>query len=955
MASLTEHETRQKLVNTKLKEAKWPICEKKGEVRYGTACTEIPVDGLQNTATGEGFIDNVLYSDDGKPIAIIESKRTSISPEAGRVQVNDYADALEKKYGFRPIIYMTNGKYIKIDDGIFPTREIQGFHKKDEILRLLNKRNISLDRKGLTSSIANRPYQIEAINKVFENWAKKKSRSLLVLATGTGKTRVACAIAKIILDLGYAYRILFLADQKNLVTQAMEETFTKYLPEYPMAKMIEGNWEGAKDARIVFSTYQSMRNAVNDVSNTEFGIGHFDVIIPDEVHRSIFNKYGELFTYFDALMLGLTATPKDEVEKNTYKVFNIDNNEPTYDYSLVKAVKDGYLRYYRALDRTPEILKMGLKYDELSDEEKEQYEELFADADGNIPEEIDGKMFYGTIINEGTIKAVLNTLFEEGIKTQDGKLGKTIIFAKDHKHAEVILKVFREQYPELCVTKSGDSGVEYCTIIDSQIKYNERLQRSFKTDDKIRVVISVDMMDTGVDIPEVVNLVFFKRVLSKTKFNQMIGRGTRRCEDEEVISPDENYFERKSNDGEKKAYNDKQGFLIFDICGNFEFFSIDTDSPAAPAKVLTNYQKKYKEMVSLYASMSRNVDHLTDKEYQFYTRLGNELWTKVDELNDNYLSVRNASEIVAHFKDKKSWGAITEEEQKDLNNVISYLVSEPIETKSALFVDRVFYQRMSSIFSKSKKDAWSSSDAIYKLAKSLRAKSQIDDVLRHSDDLKYLTSQEFIEERDIEKIDSLREIVKELSKYVDLNTMKRIITDFEDKIKSTEDAPEKLIDFNFTVDDFKTPEEKLKFYILNHLENPFISKVRGLEPLDESDYAFIEKEFKNVLDNEEEYSSLFVNNESLSIFVRKHVEPTQEAKEAFEMDCYNNGIRTESDSDDKRKLPYAKQLLRSVFKNGYLNRLDLLQGPLCFDKRLTSTEIQWLIKRIAEFAPILEV
>lgn len=500
--SKSEKETRLQLIDPKLKKAGWDVLYQKHIVEKNKACIETPVVGMPKTSenpTGNGFVDYVLFGDDGKPLALIEAKKSIINEETGKVQACLYADALEKKYGLRPIIYYTNGYTIKIIDGVYPPREVFGFHKKDELEYLTQKRNFKLEDKNVDATICGRYYQKDAIDEILKHLENKHSRSLIVLATGTGKTRVSCAISDIFLRNNYVKRILFLADRKNLVKQAKEETFEKFLPTVPMFVIVDGQKEGDESqARIVFSTYQSMLSIIKDTEKNPYGIGHFDLIIVDEAHRSLFNKYAEIFTYFDSLMIGLTATPRNDIHKSTYKVFNLDDGIPNYEYDVVKGVKDGYLTYYRALDRTPDILKNGVTYENLSEDEKEQYEELFTDDDGTIPEKIEGKEFYSIITNKDTIREVLKDLMEEGLKVNNGDiLGKTIIFARDHRHALLIQEEFRSMYPELYNTKSPN-GADFCVIIDNKIKYNEVLQREFKNGQKIRIVISVDMMDTVV-------------------------------------------------------------------------------------------------------------------------------------------------------------------------------------------------------------------------------------------------------------------------------------------------------------------------------------------------------------------------------------------------------------------------------------------------------------------------
>lgn len=372
-----EKETREQIIDPKLVQAGWDVLKIRNVIEKDKACIETPVKGMPISAdnsTGKGYVDYTLFGDDGKPLALIEAKKAVVNEEQGRVQACLYADCLEKQYGIRPVIYYTDGYSISMIDGVYPPRRVFGFHRKDELEYVIQRRSRHITDSQPKPEICNRYYQKDAIREVIRHLENRHSRSLIVLATGTGKTRVSCAISDIFIRNNYAKRILFLADRKNLVKQAKEDTFEKFLPKVPMAMILEGKVQGSKEARIIFSTYQSMLSIIKDTSKCPYGVGHFDLIIVDEAHRSLFNKYAEIFDYFDALMIGLTATPRNDIHKSTYRVFDLDNQEPNYEYDLVKAVKDGFLTYYRALDRTPDILKNGLTYEELSEEDKEQYE-----------------------------------------------------------------------------------------------------------------------------------------------------------------------------------------------------------------------------------------------------------------------------------------------------------------------------------------------------------------------------------------------------------------------------------------------------------------------------------------------------------------------------------------------------------------------------------------------------
>lgn len=335
-----EKETRIKLINPKLRLAGWTVLTENGVIAPNKACIEIPVSGMPITSEnprGNGFADYVLFGDDGKPLAVVEAKKSSVDPDMGKVQACLYADRLEAKYGVKPIIYYTNGYDLFIIDGVYAQgRKIFGFHTKDELEFLIAKRNIELKDTKVNSNICGgeRYYQEEAVNNVVNHIKSKHTRSLIVLATGTGKTRVSCALSDIFLRNNYVKRILFLADRKNLVRQAKEETFEKYLSQYPMASIVDGHKEGDESkARIVFSTYQSMLSIIKNIETCPYGVGYFDLIIVDEAHRSLFNKYGEIFDYFDSLMIGLTATPRSDIHKSTYKVFRLENSFKLINFS----------------------------------------------------------------------------------------------------------------------------------------------------------------------------------------------------------------------------------------------------------------------------------------------------------------------------------------------------------------------------------------------------------------------------------------------------------------------------------------------------------------------------------------------------------------------------------------------------------------------------------------------
>ncbi len=538
---ISEFETRKRYIDVELKLSGWSFNK--------DIIEEVEVNGMPND-TGLGYVDYVLYGDNGKPIAVVEAKRTSKDPKVGQQQAKLYADCLEKQYNQRPVIFFTNGfeTYIWDDYNGYSERRVYGFYKKSELQLLIDRRSskLSLDRIEIKDEISNRYYQKEAIKNVCEALERRQRKMLLVCATGTGKTRTAISLVDVLSRHNWIKNVLFLADRKALVRQA-KNNFSKLLPNLALCNLLD-NKDNPEESRMVFSTYPTMMNAIDDTKSKDgkklFTPRHFDLIIIDESHRSIYKKFKAIFEYFDACLIGLTATPKDEIDKNTYTIFDLENGVPTYAYEYEKAVEDGYLVDYTTVEVKSKIMEEGIKYDELSEEEKEAFEDTF-DDDENIDKEIGNTAVNEWLFNANTIDLVLNKLMNEGLRVEGGeKIGKTIIFAKNSKHAKAIVDRFNTIYPEY--------GGNFAKVIDYSTNYVDTLIDDFSDKDKLpQIAVSVDMLDTGIDIPEILNLVFFKKVRSKTKFWQMIGRGTRLCENLLGLG------------------YDKEKFLIFDFCNNY--------------------------------------------------------------------------------------------------------------------------------------------------------------------------------------------------------------------------------------------------------------------------------------------------------------------------------------------------------------------------------------------------
>ncbi len=642
-----EDTTRKMYIDTLLREAGWDP--------FGFNVPEYEVKNCMPQANGNngtGKVDYVLWGDDGKPLAVVEAKRTSRDPRVGQHQAKCYADCLQKEFGQRPVIFYSNGFQSWMwDDLNYAPREVFGFYSKDELQTLIQRRTFkkSLASQTINNSITDRYYQVEAIRKVSEALESNHREALLIMATGTGKTRVSASIIDLLSKANWVKRVLFLADRNALIHQA-KTNLNDYLPNLPAVDLTrEKEDEGS---RIVFSTYQTMINMIDgeaDGENRFYGVGHFDLIIFDEIHRSVYNRYKAIFKYFDGLRIGLTATPKSEADRDTYALFNMQPNNPTYAYELDQAVSDGYLVPPKAISVPIKFQRSGIRYAELSDDEKIKYEEQFTDPlTGEFPDEIDAAALNNWLFNTDTVDKAIGHVMQNGIKVEGGdKLGKTIIFARSHKHAKFIEERFNLQYPQY-------KG-EFMKVIDHHEEYRYDLLNKFKGKDKMpQIAVTVDMLDTGIDVPEVANLVFFKPVRSSSKFWQMIGRGTRLCND--LFGPGMN----------------KKEFVIFDFCENFEFFDNKPKGvEGASGKSLSQRLFEIRLKLSFILLQDESAEL---KEYGKTILQG--LIEQTQALNTQSFLVRQNWREVEKYKDANAWNALADLDVKELVDKIAPLVVE---------------------------------------------------------------------------------------------------------------------------------------------------------------------------------------------------------------------------------------------------------------------------------------
>lgn len=613
-----EDETRDLFIDVLLKEAGWAL--------DSTRDREFQVTGMPDG--GAGFVDYVLWGENGLPLGLVEAKRSRVSALAGQQQAKLYADRLEAAYGQRPIIFYTNGyEHVIWDDASYPPRRVDGFYTRDQLELLIQRRTTRQPLAGLeiNESIVERYYQTRAVRKVSEAFEAQERKALLVMATGSGKTRTVIALTDLLIRANWAKRILFLADRTALVTQATN-AFKSQLPDSAPVNLVT---DRETDGRVYVSTYPTMMGLINDSTDglKRFGPGYFDLIIVDEAHRSVYQKYGAIFEYFDSLLVGLTATPKDEIDHNTYGLFNLEDGVPTDSYDLTDAIAEGYLVPPVGRSIATKFVRDGIRYDELSEADREAWD-LLDWEDGLIPDEIDSTAMNSWLFNIDTVDLVLETLMTEGRTVAGGdRLGKTIVFAKNNKHAEFIAERFNANYPQY-------KG-EFARVITHVQSFSQSLIDAFSNAESApHIAISVDMLDTGIDVPEVVNLVFFKPVHSKTKYWQMVGRGTRLRPD--LYAPGE----------------PKEDFVIFDVCQNIEYFNEDLPS-AGTSHTPSLRSRLFVSRLQLLASIDSAQDdtELTAVREGLAARLHGQV---AGMSLDNFV-VRRHRRFVERFADATTW------------------------------------------------------------------------------------------------------------------------------------------------------------------------------------------------------------------------------------------------------------------------------------------------------------
>ena len=903
---ISEAETRKMYIDLMLREAGWNINPTEGAVEPLKACIEVEVKGMPN-AHEVGYVDYVLFGGNGKPLAVVEAKRTSVSPIKGKHQAELYADCLEQQYGVRPVIYYTNGFETYIIDGLgYPPRRLFGFHTASDLELMIQQRSRKdISDFSVKDHITDRAYQKMAIKAVCEHLNKKHRKALLVMATGTGKTRVSISLVDVLMRNGWVKNVLFLADRTSLVGQA-HKNFVKLLPSTTTSVLSE-NGEKDLNARITFSTYQTMINYI-DTEEKPFSVGRFDLIIIDEAHRSIFGKYAAIFNYFDAMLVGLTATPRNEVDKSTYDIFEMEQGVPNYAYELEDAVGEGYLVNYRGFKRGSLVLKEGIKYANLTDEEKKQMEAIWEYEsaikgmkmvldDHSSARDIENKEIFNYIFNEATIDAVLQDLMDNGLKVQYGeRIGKSIIFAYNHRHAELIVERFNKLYPEY--------GSEFCVLIDNYVTYSQDLIDKFEVrDNNPQIAVSVDMLDTGIDVPDVLNLVFFKIVKSKIKFMQMIGRGTR-------LSAD--VF------GNGK---DKECFYIFDWCRNFEYFEKNPDGTAAPSTISLT-----ERIFGLRAEIAFHLQHQKYQEDDYYRGLHNELKEILKEqvmaLSDSHISVRSKWEQVSHFKKDDNWLSLSEVDVHTLKNDIApMLAKNTLEPTAKMFDALILYIELSYVGGEVNADKKIAQ--VQKVAEILiEKKATLPQVQAKMETLKEVLSVAAWENVSLQWLEKVRKDLRELMQFLKGEKGKWFIIDVGDVI--TDDGEAEGITMRVSY------KQRIIDFLASNRSLPVLKKIYNLEQLSAEDINELERILWSELGSKEDYAKYTQNmlfGGNVAAFIRSLIGvDRREALNKFSEFLSDNELNAEQEE-------FLNTIVQYVCENGDITK-EIVVNESPFDERL---------------------
>ncbi len=896
-----EAETREHLIDMALKEAGWNDLKQGYELEYKV--TNMPIS--PDNPKGNGFVDYVLWDDKGLPLAVIEAKRTSSNAENGKHQASLYATCLEQQFGRRPIIFYTSGYKTMLWDDTFYSqpRRVYGFYTKEELLWSIQRRETLQDIRKATinKDISGRPYQEEAIRRVAEafvvddvsgNVLRGSGRaSLLVMATGSGKTRTSASIVDLLFKSNWVKRVLFLADRNALVKQA-KDAFAEHLPELSSINLTKEKENNT--TRLVFSTYQSIINKIDSTKSEEgrfYGVGHFDLIIVDEAHRSVYNKFGVIFEYFDALLLGLTATPKREIDHNTYELFDCVEGNPTFAYELEDAVNRKYLVPYKNISLSTKFLRDGIRYSELSEEDKEKYEDSFRDnTTGLFPDEVSRSALNKWLFNKDTVHKILDALMRYGLKIEGGdKLGRTIIFAANQAHSQFIVDCFLERYPE--------QPAGFISVIHNKVSHAQSLIDAFcdhHKENMPQIAVSVDMMDTGIDAPRTLNLVFFKVVRSYSKFWQMIGRGTRLCPN--VFGPQQ----------------PKEHFLIFDACDNFAFFE-ENEFGNNAATILPLTQQIFQTRLTVARLLLETGD---EDDRQLSSEKVDMLHTAVRGLNKSRFDVNMKLEYVDEFEVRERWNRLDSDSIHIIEEHLSGLPSPDSINEVARRFDLMMLKMMqANLLMSSSYPRYR--DNLINIGEQLSKKYSIPQVKAKSKVIENIREPKFYEKLRQRKMEEIRNEVRELVQYLDAKTRNPVYTDIVDTgFSIVTEGVARVAPINEEV-----YKRRVQQFVLENKRNLVIDKLNKNLPVTPSEIKELERILFDGGDRGtyEQYMKTF-NGEPLGRFVRSIVGlDIQVAQKQF------SGF-LDAGSFNANQIRFIDTIIQFLNKNGVIDK-SLLDKP----------------------------
>ena len=886
--NLSEAETRKIYIDEMLREAGWEISETENAIVSGKACIEIEVNGMP-TPSGKGYADYVLFDTDGMPLAVVEAKKTTVDPVVGKTQAELYAKCLEARFGVKPVVYYTNGFETNIIDGLgYPARTIYGFHTRQDLQKLIQKRD-RLDIVDMLAKeeIVNRDYQTRAVKRICEHFNLKHRRGLLVMATGTGKTRVSIALVEVLLRNNWVKNVLFLADRTALVEQAFSK-FNTYLPDETKCNLCDPRQARNLSARLLFSTYQTMINFI-DTEEKTFSVGRFDLIIIDEAHRSVFGKYGAIFEYFDSLLVGLTATPREEIDRSTYRLLELEDGEPNDYYEYAEAVRDGYLVDFEAYRYDSDILKNGIKYNERSEDEQRQLDTIY-EEEGGEERDIESSEIFRYIYNTDTIDKVLQELMEKGLHVNSGEnIGKTIIFAYNHNHAVKIAQRFAVLYPQL--------GPDYCEVIDYQETQKKFLLGEFeKVDHEPRIAVSVDMLDTGIDVPEVLNLVFFKPVHSKIKFEQMKGRGTRLCKNLLGVG------------------KDKEKFLVFDFCNNFDYFD-ENPQGAVAKRAMSLTERIFTQKADM--AMLLQTQAQTEFDHHRHGELKHQLWQQIDDLGFERILVRKYGEKIDPFRKEERWQSLSDNDLDDLRKIGSLLVASGDEM--AMQLDVLVYA-CELAYLKKAPIPHAVTNKMTQLCLYLKSKKgNIPLVRQEMPTIEEVMAEGFWRSASLEDMERVRKVLRQLMRFaIDINDTDTFEVDIEDIIDTPRiDTPQSQ---NVTY------SQRVFDYLAEHRDDEVFQKIYNMEQLTIVDVHELERIMWEELGTKEQYEEycrrerkIYGGNVAALIRSLCGIDRAKAHQKFYEFICSEQLTSIQEE--------YLNSILNYVCANGDMERRTLGQNP----------------------------